>query len=56
MSDVEVSPAMIEAGLYAVREYPLVPDWREVVTAVYQAMEYQRRSDANKTGFPEPSI
>lgn len=33
---------MIEAGVYALREYPLIPDWREVVAAVYLAMEYQR--------------
>jgi hypothetical protein len=33
---------MIEAGIYARLDCPLNPDWREVVAAVYLAMEYKR--------------
>ena len=37
-----VTPEMVRAGVEAAREFPLDPDWAEVVKAIYYAMEYQR--------------
>jgi aryl carrier-like protein len=41
-SEVFVTPEMIEAGLSAVRDLRLQPDWRAAVTAIYYAMELER--------------
>lgn len=44
-TEIEVTPAMIEAGVERARELILEPDMGYAVNAIYMAMEYQRLAD-----------
>lgn len=48
---IEITPEMIEAGLDEFLELPRGEDLRYVVTSIYLAMEYQRRSDHERFGL-----
>jgi len=43
---VQVTQAMIRAGVEALREEPYSTPHAELVDLIYSAMEYQRRRDA----------
>jgi hypothetical protein len=40
-AEIQITPEMVRAGLEAALEFPLDPDWAEVVKAIYYAMAYQ---------------
>jgi len=40
-----ISPAMVKAGVYALREMPLLCDWEELVQEVFLAMYHESASE-----------
>ena len=52
---VEVSPEMLRAGIEALREVSLATDLREIVSAVYMAMEYEKREPDPYSGSKRAS-
>lgn len=45
---IEITPAMIEAGMDALREYHLGDDMSYVIEMVYRAMHYEYISASDK--------
>ena len=43
VEEIEVSPEMVKAGLYELREHSYGDDIAYVLECVYRAMEYARR-------------
>lgn len=43
-AEIEVTPEMVEAGMYVLGEHRFFDDWRLVLEDVYRAMAYEKPS------------
>lgn len=42
-AEIEITPAMIEAGVQALGDFNLTEPWSRIIEGVYLAMELERR-------------